>query len=77
MKWLRVWPNQKRPERRAVKIADDIAQLIGHTPLVRLRRISEESGAQAVAKLEFFNPGGSVKDRIGALDDRGRRARWV
>ena len=48
-----------------MKIADDVAQLVGNTPLVRLRRISEESGARAVAKLEFFNPGGSVKDRIG------------
>jgi cysteine synthase A len=48
-----------------MKIADDVTQLVGNTPLVRLRRISEESGARAVAKLEFFNPGGSVKDRIG------------
>ena len=48
-----------------MKIADDVAQLVGNTPLVRLRRISEESGARAVAKLEYFNPGGSVKDRIG------------
>jgi cysteine synthase len=48
-----------------MKIADDIVQLVGNTPLVRLRRISEESGARATAKLEFFNPGGSVKDRIG------------
>ena len=46
-------------------IAEDITQLIGNTPLVRLRRLSEETGAQVVAKLEFFNPGGSVKDRIG------------
>jgi len=48
-----------------MKIADNVAQLIGNTPLVRLRRISDESGAEVVAKLEFFNPGGSVKDRIG------------
>jgi cysteine synthase A len=48
-----------------MKIADDVTQLIGNTPLVRLRRISEESGAEVVAKLEFFNPAGSVKDRIG------------
>ncbi|MGD0273846.1 MAG: cysteine synthase A [Gaiellaceae bacterium] len=48
-----------------MKIADNVAQLVGNTPLVRLRRISEESGARATAKLEFFNPGGSVKDRIG------------
>ena len=48
-----------------MRIADDVTQLIGNTPLVRLRRISEESGAEVVAKLEFFNPAGSVKDRIG------------
>jgi len=48
-----------------VKIADDITQLIGGTPLVRLRHLSEETGATIVGKLESFNPGGSVKDRIG------------
>jgi cysteine synthase A len=48
-----------------MRIADDITQLIGGTPLVRLRRVSEESGAEVVGKLESFNPGGSVKDRIG------------
>jgi cysteine synthase A len=48
-----------------VKIADDITALIGGTPLVKLRGISERSGATIVGKLESFNPGGSVKDRIG------------
>ena len=48
-----------------MKIADDITVLIGGTPLVRLRGISERSGATIVGKLESFNPGGSVKDRIG------------
>ena len=48
-----------------MKVADNVTELIGNTPLVRLRRISEESGSNVVAKLEFFNPGGSVKDRIG------------
>jgi cysteine synthase A len=48
-----------------MKVADSVSELIGNTPLVRLRRISEESGSDVVAKLEFFNPGGSVKDRIG------------
>ena len=48
-----------------MKVADNVTELIGNTPLVRLRRISEESGAEVVAKLEFANPGGSVKDRIG------------
>ena len=45
-------------------IADDITQLIGNTPLVRLRRVSEGAAAEIIAKLEFFNPAHSVKDRI-------------
>ena len=48
-----------------MKIAGDITELIGGTPLVRLRGLSERSGATIVGKLESFNPGGSVKDRIG------------
>ena len=46
-------------------IARRITDLIGHTPLVRLNRISDETGAEVLGKLESFNPGGSVKDRIG------------
>ena len=48
------------------RIADDIIKLIGNTPLVRLKRISKGIDAEVVGKLEFFNPCGSVKDRIGA-----------
>ncbi len=45
--------------------AATITDLIGRTPLIRLNRISDESGAEVLGKLESFNPGGSVKDRIG------------
>jgi cysteine synthase A len=56
-------------------IADDITQLIGNTPLVRLRRVSEGAVAEIVAKLEFFNPAGSVKDRIAvAMIDAAEEA---
>ena len=58
-----------------MNIADDITTLIGGTPLVRLRALSERSGANIVGKLESFNPGGSVKDRIGlAMVDAAEQA---
>jgi len=49
-----------------MKIANSVVDLIGNTPLVRLKKTADGTGAEIVGKLEFFNPCGSVKDRIGA-----------
>ncbi len=62
-------PAARRLRRRAVRpheeIYDTVLDVIGRTPLVRLHRVTRGVRAEVVAKLEFLNPGGSVKDRIG------------
>jgi cysteine synthase A len=59
------------------EIANDITQLVGNTPLVRLSRVNRGSHAEVVAKLECYNPLASIKDRIGvamidAAEEEGR-----
>jgi len=48
-----------------MNIADSMLDLVGRTPLVRIRSLAEDAGATVLGKLEFYNPCGSVKDRIG------------
>ena len=58
-----------------VQYSESILDTIGHTPLVRLRRVARDLPCPVLAKLEFFNPGGSVKDRIGlAMVDAAEKA---
>jgi cysteine synthase A len=58
-----------------MKIANNVTELVGNTPLVRLNRLTQGLNAEVVAKLEFFNPAHSVKDRIGvAMIDAAEQA---
>src|SRR5918996_1408976 len=57
-----------------LRVGAESSAVVGGTPLVALPRLSEDVGGEVVAKLEYFNPGGSVKDRIGvAMIDAAER----
>jgi cysteine synthase A len=53
----------KTAETTRLRVADDITSLVGETPMLRLRRVVPRGAAEVYAKLEYLNPGGSVKDR--------------
>jgi len=58
-----------------MKIANNVTELVGNTPLVRLQRLTEGCAAEVVVKLEFYNPAHSIKDRIGvAMIDAAEKA---
>src|SRR5262249_14311656 len=69
-------PARPSPRSRTV-IHDNVLSAIGDTPLVRLNRVASKDGATVLAKLEFMNPGGSIKDRMALfiLDKAGREGR--
>jgi len=62
---------QKSTETTQLKVTDDITKLVGDTPLLKLTRLVPSTSAEVYAKLEYLNPGGSVKDRaaIGIIRD--------
>lgn len=63
---LAVKPSEGKMTANAdLRVYDDVVQAIGNTPLVKLNKVTRGVRAQVYAKLEFMNPGGSVKDRIG------------
>jgi cystathionine beta-synthase len=58
-------PSSKLNSSDELRVYDNILETIGKTPLVRLNRVARSAGCPIYAKIEFMNPGGSVKDRIG------------
>ena len=57
-------------------IKNNVLEAIGNTPIVKLNRIAKDAGADIYAKLEFMNPGGSVKDRMALyiIEDAEKKA---
>ena len=71
-------------ERIRLQVADDITQLVGDTPILKLKRLVPLGSAEVYAKLEYLNPGGSLKDRaaigiIGRAEQDGKLQpeRWL
>jgi cysteine synthase A len=62
-------------DRGVLRVADDITDLVGCTPMLRLKRLAGPDDAEVFAKLEFLNPGGSIKDRaaLGMILDAEKR----
>lgn len=60
-----------------MRVYDDVRELIGHTPLVRLHHMGYPKNVKVYAKLELFNPGGSVKDRMGTALVRDAEERGI
>ena len=60
-----------------LQVAENITELVGHTPMLHLRRMSADAGADVFAKLEYLSPGGSVKDRaaIGMIQEAEQHGR--
>ena len=59
-----------------MNIAEDFVDAVGHTPLIRLRTVSDETGCEILGKAEFMNPGGSVKDRAARAGCSSRAVPW-
>src|SRR5690606_36599849 len=68
-------PSEQLTRRFPLTVASSVADAVGHTPLIRLRRASEETGCTILGKAEFMNPGQSVKDRAALYIIRDAVAR--
>ena len=56
-------------EKRSLVKCNNILDAIGHTPLIRLNRVTKDLAAEVYVKADYLNPGGSMKDRIAICDD--------